>query len=427
MEYKEYDDNQLNEHGALTIRVTTIISLIFLLFLILPDDAFSKLALYESITPSYVRYKWLNYYFNILQLGIVFLGMCEALAMRKKWFVLIGFLMAIREIFILLLTDNSIFTSNRYEMYLTLLVGYCLLLCVEGIIGNGEDIINFFEWFLVSNVLTIYVNVIMGGGTGNIEGRYHASNLDVGGTGTLCVICCIYFLFSKRKVIYKAVIIALSLIGLFLSGSRANLLFLIIFFICFFIASFIKNVKSDESYDRRKLINCFLSILTIIVFVVVLLVINRDRVIAQFESSRFFSIFNAPWNRDDSILGRAASLRAGFDILKSYPLGISGFFINLQYEMQMKGFPTFPHSTLLTSYLLYGPITFALYIYWGIVIKRIGDVKNGYTWLLLYFMISTIIYGGPLINFKIIFMLFFVTFLAGNYSETLGEKEYDTQ
>lgn len=424
MEYKEYNENQFHKRGALTIKVTTIISLIFLLILILPDDAFSKLAIYESTTPSYIRYKWLNYYFNVLQLAIVLLGLYVAFVLRRKEFAIITFLMAIREVFLLLLTDKSIFTSGRYEMYLTLLVGYSLLLCVVGFIGSGEDITRLFEWFLISNVLTIYINVLMGGGTGNIEGRYHASNLDVGGTGTLCVVCCIYFLFSKKKIINKVIIIALSLIGLLLSGSRANLLFLIIFFICYFIASFIKNINSNKTDDRRKAINRFITVLIIIAIIVIVYTFNRGTITALFENSRFFSMFNSSWNQDDSILGRTASLRAGFDILKNYPLGISGFFINLQQEMQIRGYPTFPHSTLLTSYLLYGPIMFALYAYWAVVIKKIGNVKNGYTWLLLYFIISTVIYGGPLVNFKNIFMIFIVTFLARNYSETLGETGY---
>ncbi len=427
MEYKEYNGNQLNKRGALTIRVTTIISLIFLLILILPDDAFSKLAIYESTTPSYIRYKWLNYYFNILQLGIVFFGLYVAFVLRKKWFVLIAFLMAIREVFLLLLTDNSIFTSNRYEMYLTLLVGYSLLLCMEGFIGNGEDITRLFEWFLIANVLTIYVNVIMGGGTGILEGRYHASNLDVGGTGTLCVICCIYYLFCNKSVFKKTLIIILSLVGLFLSGSRANLLFLILFFACYFVAIIIRRITTAETVDRRKLFNRFIASLLGIIIILIILFLNRNLIISIFESSRFFSMFSSSWGQDDSVLGRTASLRAGFDILSHYPVGISGFFINLQQEMVLRGYPTFPHSTLLSSYLLYGPIVICIYLYWCKTIKRIDNIRNGYTWIILYFIISTVVYGGPLVNFKIIFMIFMVTFLANNYSDALGRTDYSFQ
>ena len=423
MDYNEYDNDRIENKGHLTIKVSTLIILIFILVLILPDDAFSRFAIYESTTPSYIRYKWLNYCFNVLQLLIVLFGIYVAFTLRKKGFAIVAFLMATREVFLLLLTNNSIFTSNRYEMYLTLSVGYCLLLCAEGFIGNEQDLNRLFEWFLVTNILSIYINVIMGGGSGILEGRYHASNLDVGGTGTLCVICCIYYLFSHKRTFVKILIILLSLIGLFLSGSRANLLFLILFFACYYIAITLKRIRVDEYVDRRRLLNRLIAGILIIVTLIIILILNRNQIIHIFEESRFFSMFSSSWGQDDSVLGRSASLRAGLDVLSQYPCGISGFFINLQQNMVLRGYPTFPHSTLLASYLLYGPIVFGVYAAWIITIRKINDVGNSYTWILLYFIISTIVYGGPLVNFKIIFMLMMATYLASNHSVTLGKIE----
>ena len=230
-------------------------------------------------------------------------------------------------------------------------------------------------------------------------------------------------MFSHKRTFVKILIILLSLIGLFLSGSRANLLFLILFFACYYIAITLKRIRVDEYVDRRRLLNRLIAGILIIVTLIIILILNRNQIIHIFEESRFFSMFSSSWGQDDSVLGRSASLRAGLDVLSQYPCGISGFFINLQQNMVLRGYPTFPHSTLLASYLLYGPIVFGVYAAWIITIRKINDVGNGYTWILLYFIISTIVYGGPLVNFKIIFMLMMATYLASNHSVTLGKIE----
>ena len=66
---------------------------------------------------------------------------------------------------------------------------------------------------------------------------------------------------------------------------------------------------------------------------------------------------------DSSVLGRSRSIGIGFKIIKEHPFGISGFFTNLQLETQKYGFPTFPHSTFLTYYILIGPIIAILIFY----------------------------------------------------------------
>ena len=144
--------------------------------------------------------------------------------------------------------------------------------------------------------------------------------------------------------------------------------------------------------------------------IIILLCINSSFV----ENNRMVTTLSRESFEDDSsVLGRTASILAGFDIIQKHWWGISGFFVNLQREMTVRDFPTFPHSTFVALYILFGPIILALYYYWLILLwKMKNKLNNGYFWIIVYLIVSTIVYGGPIVNFKIYFEMMLATYLA---------------
>lgn len=218
------------QNNKLVLKISTLIAAILLFILVLPSEVFSLGTLYESLTPAAIDYNWLDYRFGVLQLLIAILGIFEFLFQRQIVAAIIFLIALAREILLFFIYDNSIFTDSAYEIYLTIFVGYGLFLITRRYMNNFYSMDKFYGWFLITNMLTIYINVAMGGrGTTSTgaglahEGRYHASNLDVGGTGALCLLCIIYFYFSPIKKKYRYPLLVLSFIGLILSGSRADI------------------------------------------------------------------------------------------------------------------------------------------------------------------------------------------------------------
>lgn len=408
------------QNNKLVLKISTLIAAILLFILVLPSGVFSLGTLYESLTPAAIDYNWLDYRFGVLQLLIAILGIFEFLFQRQIVAAIIFLIALAREILLFFIYDNSIFTDSAYEIYLTIFVGYGLFLITRRYMNNFYSMDKFYGWFLITNMLTIYINVAMGGrGTTSTgarlahEGRYHASNLDVGGTGALCLLCIIYLYFSPIKKKYRYPLLVLSFIGLILSGSRADIGFAVAIIGYYCLKKIIDILKGQKiKISISRIYKAEIAVLSIMLFSM-WAITDMSQFLNRIGFERFEILISmAAFSSDGSILGRFTSIQDGLDIITSNPIGISGSFINLQTEMMFRGFPTFPHSSLISGYILLGPIVLLLYIIWVRFLIKNRDYSNKYFWIILYYTISTVIIGGPIVNFKIIFTLVITTALA---------------
>ncbi len=402
----------------MVVKKSSIVGLILLIILILPSAVFSLGSVYESLTPANISYNWLNYQFGILQVLICLVGTIELICQKQFIFLIVSGLELIREVIFYLIYDNSIFSDSAYEMYLTFFVGYSLFLITRRYMCNFQMMDKFYGLFLITNMLTIYINMAMGGrGTtslGNgIEGRYHASNLDVGGTGTLCLICILYLYFSNISNKYRYSLILLCLTGLVLSGSRSALAFLILLSAGYFFDVIQKRFKSENFKINVSLFFKLMLLLPATGMIVSCIFFYDSSILNRLDFHRFEALLSlSSFYADESVSGRFTSIKDGLDIIANHPLGISGYFVNLQNEMSMRGFPTFPHSSLLSAYILFGPITFFFYFVWIKFLTQNNQYTNKYFWIILYYVFSTIFYGGPIVNFKVIFAMILSTYLG---------------
>lgn len=378
-------------------------SFFILLVLLLPDDVFGLLAVYSSKTPNSIDYKWLDYRYGIIYFVISIIGIILVLRRWQIGLFLVVFVILLREVLIAITGNASLFFEGAYEMYLSMFVGYSLLIMAVFFLKDQLNLEWLFGLFLISNMLTIFLQYVLGRG-GNEDGRYYCTNLDVGGSGVLCVLCILYLFFISRKTIINYIFVYLSFVGLWLTGSRSNLAFLLLIFTIYYAGN-IATGRWKRIGDKR-----FVVILIPVLLIIILLCINSSFV----ENNRMVTTLSGESFEDDSsVLGRTASILAGFDIIQKHWWGISGFFVNLQREMTVRDFPTFPHSTFVALYILFGPIILALYYYWLILLwKMKNKLNNGYFWIIVYLIVSTIVYGGPIVNFKIYFEMMLATYLA---------------
>ncbi|WP_026529103.1 O-antigen polymerase [Butyrivibrio sp. VCD2006] len=405
--------------NELKINTNQILMAIIMLILLLPDDYFYLITIYSSTTPSFIHSIRLNYSFDVIQLFILVGGFLLYVFTNDIKLIALSIIMFTREAFIALIYGNSLFKNHAYDMYLIMLVGYFLYVILLENCESFKQFESFLEMYLILNIITIFVNFYIH--DYDIGKRYNATNLDVGGTGSLCAIGSIFFFLTfinKRRMI-SGIEFLMSIIGLLLSGSRANIAWVCFVFAFYFV------ISTYQQFSSKKMAPGWLLSRTIIVIALILFFaffsvrfVSDDLIIQLFRMSRMSreSIIN-----DESFIGRLQSMIAGMKIIKDYPLGISGFFINLQSEMQMRGYPTFPHSTLMSYYILFGPIVLFMYYRFLKIFKSIKYYGNPYKWLVLYLFISTIFYGGPITNFKIFFQFFLIMGIAKIY-ESLYEE-----
>lgn len=385
--------------SSLVVKTKTAKVAAIIIILLLPDDFFSIGSIYYSGTPSSIAYNWLSYNFNVIQLVILLAGIIGLILSKNRFMLGLAGYFITREILILMIQSDSIFKSGRYEVYLSLFVGVSLIVLTLRMTKTNMEALQCYKGFLVSNMLTVFVMAVRGGGSGLLAGRCNASNLDVGSTGVLCVIL-IIFLCETPMSKSNYILLALTFVALFLSGSRTNMALGILFLILIFITVW---------YERRG--HLWISVNQLIVAIVIVTVgisviaIKSDEILESILDSRFGTLLNtSAIKADDSIVGRTASITAGLDILLKNPIGISGFFINLQRETIARGYGTFPHSGILSEYLLLGPIVLFLYYIWLKAVAKLMHIERRLAWAMLFFAVYNIFAGGPIVNFKIIYM-----------------------
>ena len=321
--------------------------MIILIILNVPDDVFSITSFLDFKTPGNIYYKWLDSSASFLFIPFIFLIIKKK--MKRNHIVLILFWFAL--LFYNLIKTyfvNSFLNSNHnFELFYGTLVSVLLIIIIDLKLKLLKYLEFFFEIFIFSQILGLILAILLGKG---LDGRYHPPNLDVGTTGLFLGIFFIYYLFVKPKPnVYILLIIFTSIL---LTGSRSNIILPLFFLIFYFL-------KKSKTFFSLKYL------LPILCFIPLFYFIDLSFIFDNFEKLKFLDIDRITnlieisqqggLNEDDSVLGRLKSLEVGVKVISQYPLGIFFSFIDLQWIMQLNGYPTFPHSTVLSFYLVLGP------------------------------------------------------------------------
>lgn len=402
-------------HSRFIIKAKDIWKLVLIAVLVAPDDIFVFCPLYSSQTPASIAYQWLDYRFGVFCVVIFLLGICGFLKAKTQTRCALALLLSVmlfREVAFYIAGKSSLFTAHAYEIYLCLILGAMLALWTWECAKSFEECERLFWLICELNVATVYLNLLLG--TSGMEGRYNAINLDVGTTGTLCGMVLIHMLLAK-KVRFRFWRALLVVGAIFLSGSRVNLLLITALGLIILFSPDYSNLR----ISRKKLTYIVLAgMLLLIILVTTLLATSISANFQQWlnesvEGNRMLQSFNkSAMTTDGSVNGRMRSIWAGFDIIRKNPLGISGYFINLQAETVKRGFPTFPHSSMLNAYIFFGPLILLAVLAWGAALKKLWKADKKYFWELLYMLIFITISGGPIVNFKIYYIYIMMTALS---------------
>lgn len=400
------------------------------LVLFLPNFVLNVSRLYHVDASAYVAVNlwkrqapWLSYSFSAVEIVAVLYALFKKVRKDQIRIRLFLSFVLIKDIFRFLCGLTSMFTYcdyGDYSILLCTLVGYGCYLLVDNETSR-VDLEDVMDLIVFLNFFTQFLFVLTGRQMAN-GGRYAALGSDVGSLGNMCFLYYIYFIFARKSSRHMYVTLPCCFLSMLLSGSRSNILYAIIFSLVFFF-----KIREGASLNPKK--KRFLQVAAILIVLIPAIFINLSffstslfqdvflriqRAVAGFFGDRSYILL------DSSFAGRVASVQAGLQTLLHNPLGISGSSIDLQLTTIENGYFTFPHSTLLSYYLLWG--VGALCCYVGLIVLIVKAVKQKNTvWVVLTCLAVTfILYGGPIVSSKMYFWYFV---LVGACKRSICEKE----
>jgi len=334
----------------------------------------------------------LNYNFTAFELFLVLWG---TLLLAKKsrsihMLPIIG-AVAVKDIVLFLLQKDNVISYNSYEMYLCVLIG---IACKDIICKETKDSIQYINYFLDLLIVfnLVWQIILVASGKIAIGDRVNAINMGYGSVGYLCAMHILYILLVREIRRKEIIIIVLGLLSILLSGSRYSLLITLLGALIFSGYIF-RNLSKTV---RRWII----AILLLLVFSLSFLLLQPSMISENQILNRALNLFEGGniienISNDESFLGRVLSIQIGWDLIRKNPLGISNSFIDIQGKTIEEGFFAFPHSNLMTYYLLWGAVLI-ICLGWMvrtcIIASRQGE--KGIKYFMILFMVSNIVYGG---------------------------------
>ena len=385
-------------------KYTYLFDLYCLVALILPINVINKTSFYTVISPSIITYHYKDFYNSFLLLPVLIMSFFFLKDTRAIKFYYVIIAIMIKDFFLYKFKTSYNIIDFDINLYLVLLYSYALTVIV---LRNKTNHINFINSYYLVALLTMLLRFILNMST---DGRFGAIGLSVGGTGFLCGLYIVYLLYNHEVNKNIFILLVTSMIFLMLTGQRTNI-FCCFCFVLYFTISFF--FKRHDAILSNKFISLVLIFEISLVSLAVLFMFSN---LSNLSSSNYLTRVFAVLQSDDihsirneySVLGRLNSIDAGISILKDSVLGISNVFYDLQYRMLENGYPTFPHSSLLSCLLLWSfPITIFCCFWIVNLLFSLYKMKNSLFCVVLYIFIMMIFWNGPFLDYQLLFIILY--------------------
>jgi hypothetical protein len=394
----------------LNINFKNLILFYCLFLIILPNDFYSITSIYDMEKPPFVHYYLYSFYFSMLYLPIVIGGIVSLFIKKNNYFNLLIFFFSvifIKDIFLYINYYNEVTMFFSWELYFQVAISLCFLFVTFS--SKDHENNNLWLIFSVFTILGVYISAVTGLGTGmyEFENRYTAPNLSHGETSYLITLFVIYLVFYKRLK-YKSYLVLIAIGSVILTGSRKDLIYIFLFLILFLLTKKKEIIVKVKKLSVLKFYFGFISGVTLIV-------IGTIKILTSSEFDRikepFYYLFRGRLFEyiltDSSGLGRIDSFTAAINILVDNPLGLYFSFFNSQMQMQLHGYPTFAHSTLLFYTVIIGLLIFPIALFLLNLLVKLIKYRSNFLYPLLYFILYNSISGGALLDYKVILINIF--------------------
>lgn len=377
--------------------------------LLMPFQVIVSTSIYTTVTPDEISYKYRDFYFSVLALpGVLYACYNSYKKTIDTHFEKIIILIFLKDIILRLFIGETDIIDYNYSLLIVLITAWslCYIVCSDS--DSIDELEKFIDLYFIVTFLSLLLRMLLGF---DLDGRYGALGLSVGGSGFLAGIYVLFCVYYKEKGIRTNILCLLALFMLLVSGQRTSMIvtaFLSIF------PSIISLLTIKHRYSGIRVFSFYLTMFSFVGIFVILfgLLLSMGYKIPGYEvfNRMLDSLFMSNNLSDDSLSGRLMSIEAALDILIENPIGITNNFYDLQYRMGLLGYPTFPHCTLLACSLLWSPmITAICFVTLLICSYKLARLKSKLYYILVYMIIMSIIWGGVFLDYPILFIeLFFV-------------------
>ena len=370
---------------------TPVQELIILFLLNCPAFITDLLIIYHS-GYDYAGGEFANLSYNYTLFGLI-ISVWGIFAYKKRLRIvnmyLILLLVLCKDGILHLLGSPTPFSLNSWELYLSPIYAMSCCVIVANYEHNANELNRFLDWLIIINF--IYQILFLMTGRVMDSGRVSVIGQGVVSVGYMCALHIMHILLTRKLNLYCICIIIISFLSILLSGTRFCLFFVIIGSIVF-----AKHILMSIEIKKRKTI--IITFLFIVCLIGILL--SSSTIATQFESvNRISSLTDGNTleniSQDQSLLERIHSIMVGFEILADYPLGVANSYVILQGYTIDYGFFAFPHSNLLTYYLLWGiPFLFCVAWLFRTMALSFRTRQGGVGRMMIYIIVCFAIYGG---------------------------------
>ncbi|MGN0160219.1 MAG: O-antigen ligase family protein [Lachnospiraceae bacterium] len=393
--------------------------LYILLLFLLPGDVFQKTAIFtfeKNWTTYFEGYNAITIYVSVLYFPIMIYAF-PYLYKNKISRILMVLLavLAIKDVTILTASNSHTFQLDMYFVFFT---SICLCIVINNCLRTKNDINQFMLILLFFTVSTLILSLVTGMGTsGNgFENRYHATGLASGETAYLLgMLSCYFFYYSNLE--YGKYLGVFCIPCIVLTGSRKEVLYIFFIYLIYKMANLLKGKKILHRLKITK--QAFISIF-LIAFFLLTFALLANNIIEKIDINRYVEVFAGLFSNgvnslllDKSGSGRMESILVGINVIKQYPIGGCCFsFFDVQLHMQIVGYPTFPHNSIIYYTCAMGIPIALIFIYYIIKVTiKVKKNNSPLVYILIYFFLNNFISGGANLAIKVVFMNIFLFFV----------------
>ena len=137
------------------VQKKSLINPLLFFLLVMPAGFWGIFTLYANETPDLIAYKWLDFRFGIMSILLLFFGIIIH-SSQKRVELLIVILFWIREFVFFLMGESNCFSEDAYEIYLVIVLSFCMVNIVSSINITLMDKQAFLLRIIFLNILIVY-------------------------------------------------------------------------------------------------------------------------------------------------------------------------------------------------------------------------------------------------------------------------------
>ncbi|WP_296879683.1 O-antigen ligase family protein [Thomasclavelia sp.] len=400
------------------------IDIYWFILLSLPNDIFQYTSMYIFRQPnSQTYYRLTETYVSILYIPLIIVGVLYLIKNKNAKKIFLYFIILILKDMI----NFSYYFANDFEImflgtYCQFFLALFLVFSIFELYRTIQENEYFLELFFLTNILSMIISLATGIGnqigTGDTINRYIIASLGSGESAVVLSLATVYFTTIKESTKGSFIIFFCGIVLIMLTGCRKDIFYVFFIYVIYQLKS---KFEKGIVIRRKKIIFFLLFFLVLIICIIFsLLFFDVTELLSRIEINRFSEMFDRLFSgefldyllADDSANGRIASIIAGFSVINQHPF-VGQFFSTfyLQIKMQLFGYPTFPHSSIIWLYSVMGIFSFIIIFAYIRNFVRLVRIKSSYAYLFAYIIIRETISGGQNISLKyLIIMIFLLMF-----------------